>query len=114
MVRLRRGVPSWCLRVSLFVLLFTSLLIALPPPLAAQAVRYESDALGRLTVVSPPEGRAIGATEGPTCGGPLLALSLIVLSGLGSRAIPGRGPLVEMPRSTGSVSRTSSDEGKRL
>ena len=41
MVCLRRGVPAWCLRAFLFVLLFTSLLSLLPPPLAAQAVRYE-------------------------------------------------------------------------
>jgi len=53
MVRLRRGVLSWCLRVFLFVLLFTSQLVALPPPLAAQAVRYEYDALG-------PPGQAQG------------------------------------------------------
>ncbi len=40
------------------VLLLTSLL-AYPPSLAAQQVRYEYDALGRLTLVSTPEGVAI-------------------------------------------------------
>ena len=51
--------PARCLRGFWLVLLFTSLLIALPSPLAAQAVRYEYDALGRLTVVSTPEGVAL-------------------------------------------------------
>jgi hypothetical protein len=47
------------------VVLFTSLL-ACPVPLVAQQLRYEYDALGRLTVVSTPEGRVNGTFEGPT------------------------------------------------
>ena len=57
-----------CLRGLWLVLLVTSWLGVLPPPLAAQSVRYAYDALGRLTLVSTPEDRAIGATEGlPYC-----------------------------------------------
>ncbi len=50
-----------CPRGLWLVLLFTSLFSVLPPPLSAQQVRYEYDALGRLTGVSTPEGSAIGA-----------------------------------------------------
>jgi len=48
-----------CPRGLWLMVLITSLLSLLPPPLAAQTVHYEYDALGRLTVVSTPEGVAI-------------------------------------------------------
>jgi len=105
--------PARCLLGLWLVLLFTSLLVALPPPLAAQAVRYEYDALGRLTGVSTPPSNTIGATEGPTRSNPTLAASLIVLLWLTSRAIPGREPSLGMASSTGRASRAPSDKGRR-
>jgi len=54
-----------CPRGLVLGFLFTSLLTC-PPPLVAQTMRYEYDALGRLTGVRTPEGVAIGATESLT------------------------------------------------
>jgi hypothetical protein len=73
-----------------FVLLVTSLL-AVPPPLTAQQVHYEYDALGRVALAKTTGGGGIRNRRWPAPRGAAVAARLTVRTRLGSQCRPGRG-----------------------
>ena len=103
-----------CPRGLWLMVLFTSLLTVLPPPLSAQAVRYEYDALGGFTLGSTPAGPVIGASGFPIYSSLSLKPRTILSTWFSPRTILGPGPSLGMAGYSGRASRASSDGGSRV